>query len=69
MAKIRIGVIGASGYTGADLIRLAVCHPAIEIVALTANSHAGKALAEVFPHLGHLGLPKLIKSWLHSSMS
>ena len=62
MAKIRIGVIGASGYTGADLIRLAVCHPAMEIVALTANSHAGKALAEVFPHLGHLGLPKLIKN-------
>ena len=35
--KIRIGVIGASGYTGADLVRLAVTHPAIEIVALTAN--------------------------------
>src|SRR6185503_10552536 len=62
MAKIRIGVIGASGYTGADLVRLAACHPAIEIVALTANSHAGKSMAEVFPHLAHLGLPKLIKN-------
>ena len=62
MAKIRIGVIGASGYTGADLVRLAACHPAIEIVALTANSHAGKSMAEVFPHLAQLGLPKLIKN-------
>ncbi len=44
-------MIGASGYTGADLVRLAACHPAMEIAALTANSHAGKAMAEVFPHL------------------
>ena len=46
MAKIRIGVIGASGYTGADVVRLAACHPKIEIAALTANSHAGKSMAE-----------------------
>ncbi len=50
--KIKIGVIGASGYTGADLIRLAACHPAMEIKLLVANTHAGKPLAEVFPHLG-----------------
>ena len=40
--KIRVAVIGASGYTGADLVRLAYAHPNMEIVALTANSHAGK---------------------------
>jgi N-acetyl-gamma-glutamyl-phosphate reductase len=57
--KIRIGVIGASGYTGADLVRLAVAHPAMEIVALTANTHAGKPMAEVFPHLAFVDLPKL----------
>ncbi|MFL5259033.1 MAG: N-acetyl-gamma-glutamyl-phosphate reductase [Hyphomicrobiales bacterium] len=62
MAKIRIGVIGASGYTGADLVRLAACHPAMEIAALTANSHAGKSMAEVFPHLSHLSLPRLVKN-------
>jgi N-acetyl-gamma-glutamyl-phosphate reductase len=62
MAKIKIGVIGASGYTGADLVRLAACHPGMQIVTLTANSHAGKYMAEVFPHLGHLGLPKLIRN-------
>ncbi|KAB2874192.1 MAG: N-acetyl-gamma-glutamyl-phosphate reductase, partial [Bauldia sp.] len=57
--KIRIGVLGASGYTGADLVRLAIAHPDMEIAALTANSHAGKAMAEVFPHLGFVDLPGL----------
>ncbi len=61
-AKIRTGVIGASGYTGADLIRLAARHPNVEIVALTANTHAGKGMAEVFAHLGRLALPELIKT-------
>ncbi len=57
--KIRIGVLGASGYTGADLVRLALCHPNMEVTALTANSHAGKPMAEVFPHLGFVALPDL----------
>ncbi len=61
MDKIRIGVLGASGYTGADLVRLATRHPNIEIVALTANTHAGKAMAEVFPHFFMLDLPKLVE--------
>lgn len=61
-SKIRIAVIGASGYTGSDLVRLALGHPAIEIVYLTANSHAGKPMAAVFPHLGTYGLPDLIKN-------
>jgi len=57
--KIRIGVLGASGYTGADLVRLALGHPGIEIAALTASSHAGKPMAEVFPHFGFVDLPDL----------
>jgi N-acetyl-gamma-glutamyl-phosphate reductase len=57
--KIRIGVLGASGYTGADLVRLALLHPDVEITALTANSHAGKPMAEVFPHFSFVDLPKL----------
>ena len=61
MQKIRIGVLGASGYTGADLVRLAARHPNVEIVALTANTHAGKAMAEVFPHFFMLDLPKLVE--------
>jgi N-acetyl-gamma-glutamyl-phosphate reductase len=61
-AKYKIGVIGASGYTGADLIRLAACHPNMEIAILAANTHAGKALGDVFPHLGSLGAPTLVKA-------
>ena len=59
---VRIAVIGASGYTGSDLVRLAARHPRMEIVYLTANSHAGKPMASVFPHLGQLGLPDLISN-------
>lgn len=58
--NIKIGVLGASGYTGADLVRLAVRHPNIEIVTLTANTHAGKPMRQVFPHLSFADLPDLI---------
>ena len=61
MEKIRIGVLGASGYTGADLVRLAARHPHVEIAALTANTHAGKAMSEVFPHFFMLDLPMLVE--------
>jgi len=59
--RLKIGVLGASGYTGADMVRLAARHEGVEIAALTANTHAGKAMAEVFPHLGVLDLPALAR--------
>jgi len=59
---ISAAVLGASGYTGADLIRLAARHPNIAITALIAKGHAGQALAQVFPHLASLGLPPLVTS-------
>ncbi|HZP08934.1 N-acetyl-gamma-glutamyl-phosphate reductase [Methyloceanibacter sp.] len=59
---IKAAVLGASGYTGADMIRLAARHPNIEIVALIAKGHAGQPLAQVFPHLGSLELPALVTS-------
>jgi N-acetyl-gamma-glutamyl-phosphate reductase len=62
MTKLRIGVIGASGYTGADLIRLAAAHPNIEIGPLAAGAHAGQTLAEVFPHLGRIDAPTLTRA-------
>ncbi len=54
-------VIGASGYTGAELIRILLNHPKVKIVSLIADSSAGKELSEAYPHLAHTGLPKLIK--------
>lgn len=59
--KTRIGILGASGYTGAELVRLLVRHPDAEIACLTADRHAGKPLGEVFPHLARLDLPDLVK--------
>ena len=56
----QIAIIGASGYTGAELIRLIALHPNMELAALVANSKAGQSMARVFPHLRHLDLPDLI---------
>jgi N-acetyl-gamma-glutamyl-phosphate reductase len=57
----KIGILGASGYTGSDAVRLLARHPNAEIAALTANTHAGKAMAEVFPHFFMLDLPALVE--------
>jgi N-acetyl-gamma-glutamyl-phosphate reductase len=59
---IRAAVLGASGYTGADMMRLAARHPAIKIAALIAKGHAGQSLAQVFPHLASLDAPALVTS-------
>jgi N-acetyl-gamma-glutamyl-phosphate reductase len=53
----RVAIIGASGYTGAELVRILSDHPGFRIVALCANSKAGQPMAAVFPHLRHLDLP------------
>lgn len=57
----RIAILGASGYTGAELVRLIASHPAMQIVALSGERKAGMAMAEVFPFLAHLDLPRLCK--------
>lgn len=47
----KVSIAGATGYTGIDLLRLLVKHPEVEIVSLTAESHAGKNIADVAPSL------------------
>ncbi|MCF6272573.1 MAG: N-acetyl-gamma-glutamyl-phosphate reductase [Rhodobacteraceae bacterium] len=54
-----IVILGASGYTGAELVRLLAGHPEIRISALGADRKAGMAYGDVFPHLRHLDLPIL----------
>ena len=56
-----IAILGASGYTGAELVRLIAGHPKMRITALSADRKAGMAMADVFPFLRHLGLPQLVK--------
>lgn len=51
---IHIAILGASGYTGAELLRLLAVHPHVRITALSGDSQAGKSVAEVYPHLSAL---------------
>ncbi|MDF1718087.1 MAG: N-acetyl-gamma-glutamyl-phosphate reductase [Antarcticimicrobium sp.] len=57
----KIAILGASGYTGAELIRLIAQHPNIEIAALSGERKAGMEMAQVFPHLRHMELPRLCR--------
>jgi N-acetyl-gamma-glutamyl-phosphate reductase len=54
-----VAILGASGYTGAELVRLIATHPNLRVRALTADRKAGQSIGEVFPHLRHLDLPPL----------
>lgn len=47
----RVGIIGASGYTGAELLRLCAAHPQFEVVIATGDSQAGSAIAGLYPSL------------------
>ena len=51
--RIPVGIVGASGYGGVQLVRLLHCHPRVELVYLGGDRSAGKDFAELYPHLGH----------------
>ncbi|MFZ3171830.1 MAG: N-acetyl-gamma-glutamyl-phosphate reductase [Carboxydocellales bacterium] len=48
---IKASIIGATGYTGAELVRILARHPEVELVALTSQSYVGQEISQVFPHL------------------
>lgn len=50
-----VGIVGGSGYGGAELIRLLAGHPTLEVRTVAGGSQAGRDLAEVFPHLNRSG--------------
>lgn len=56
----RAAVLGASGYTGAEAIRLILGHPRLELVALTGHSRAGQALSDIYPNFAGQGLPDVV---------
>ena len=58
--KKKIGILGASGYTGAELVRLLLRHPRVEIVVLTADRRAGQLMGDVFPQFAPYDLPRLV---------
>jgi N-acetyl-gamma-glutamyl-phosphate reductase len=59
--KTRVAIVGASGYTGEELVRLILRHPHAELVAATSRQFAGKSLAEVFPRTSHYSTAKALK--------
>ena len=56
-----VAILGASGYVGAELVRLIATHPGFEIRAMSADRKAGMPMSAVYPHLRHLDLPVLQK--------
>src|SRR6266404_7759374 len=53
MTRTKVAVVGASGYTGEELVRLLLTHPNVDLVVATSRQFAGKSLAEVFPRFAH----------------
>lgn len=51
MSKIKIGIIGGTGYTGVELLRLLLVHPNVDVVLITSRSEAGRAVSDLFPSL------------------
>ena len=53
MSSVKVGILGAAGYTGGELIRILINHPEVEIVFANSESNAGNRIADV--HEGLLG--------------
>jgi N-acetyl-gamma-glutamyl-phosphate reductase len=51
--RVPVGIVGASGYGGVQLVRLLKDHPEVEIAYLGGESSAGKPFSDIYPHLGH----------------
>lgn len=56
---VKVGIVGATGYTGSELVRLLLGHPKVEITALVSRSESGQAIGDVLPHLRGAELPLL----------
>jgi N-acetyl-gamma-glutamyl-phosphate reductase len=57
MSKIKVGIVGGTGYTGVELLRLLVPHPNVDVIALTSRTECGRSVSELYPNLrGHCDL-------------
>jgi len=48
---VKVGIVGGTGYTGVELLRLLAQHPQAEVVVITSRSEAGLAVADMYPNL------------------
>jgi N-acetyl-gamma-glutamyl-phosphate reductase len=58
---VKVGIVGASGYSGEELVRLLLAHPHVELAAVTSRQYAGQTLAQVFPKFSHHPRAKSIR--------
>lgn len=58
MSKVKVGIVGGTGYTGVELLRLLAQHSGVEIATITSRGEAGQKVSDMFPSLrGHVDLP------------
>ncbi|MBM3831690.1 MAG: N-acetyl-gamma-glutamyl-phosphate reductase [Verrucomicrobia bacterium] len=61
MEKKKVGIVGASGYAGEDLVRLLLGHPQADLVAVTSRQYAGQTLGQVFPRFSYFPRAKTLR--------
>jgi N-acetyl-gamma-glutamyl-phosphate reductase len=61
MKTTKVAIIGASGYSGEELVRLLLAHPNVELAAITSRQYAGKSLAEIFPRFAQYPLARSLR--------
>ena len=57
----QVAIVGASGYSGEELVRLLLSHPRVELTAVTSRQYAGQTLPQVFPKFGHYPRAKALR--------
>src|SRR4051812_33460015 len=59
--KVRVGIVGASGYSGEELVRLILSHPHAQLAAVTSRQYAGQTVAQVFPKFSQYQLSRTLR--------
>ena len=59
--KIKVAIVGASGYSGEELVRLLLSHPQVKLAAVTSRQYAGQTVAQIFPKFTHYAHAKELK--------
>src|ERR1700752_1985507 len=55
--RVKVAVLGASGYSGIEAVRLLASHPFVELAMLTSENYAGREVADVYRHMAGIDLP------------
>lgn len=61
MKKVKVAIVGASGYAGEELVHLLLRHPNAELVAVTSRQYAGQTVAQVFPKFSHFSRAETLR--------